>query len=821
MLRLLLVLLLALALYFPKIVFAHSQTQIIEMSPEGLKPNSVTVDQNSTIIFLNKDKDSRWPASNIHPTHELYSEFDPKKPIKPGESWPFKPKKVGTWKYHDHILPHIRGTIVVIAEEGGDKESNISFLEKIKNFFAEFITNLKSKFKFGTEYQVLPEESFTKLSAREQISVIQKLAKESEGKEAWIYIKDVFRGEPGSSGNIHDLAHLAGSLIYRNQGLKGLGKCSSEFAFGCYHGFLDAAFSESLDLLPEAHTACSDLGPNNSGPVASCIHGIGHGIASFHSAKDLKKSLSSCRKLTSGQEFCFDGVFMEFVRSASASFFKKDDPLYPCNMLEKEFAYTYSFACGRNQPSLLMGRFKMGFDEVIGVCLSSSSTPFKEGCFDALGFSLAATADVDTIVGGCQKIGIEEFVSRCIKSAAGELVFQEVPSWEEKSEAVCNAKEFVRDECLKHIYRLVSEYGKVKEINFTPIRERKNADLYLRRQLKTCYDMDGRDGCYKQAADVLYSEFGLSETLNLLKTNEQHKEVYARCHEVTHYLSRSEYEKQGSIAKVYSQCDSTCHGGCYHGTLEAYLKEKNLTGEKLAKEFARVCGKESDYQKPLEFNECLHGLGHAAMFVTEMELKESLELCDALGELRSRERCYTGVFMENSSSSTSFDHASIYIKADDPFYPCNSLEEKYLGLCWQYQSSYFAIISSQDWVKVADLCLQIPEKYQDRCFRTIGTNQVGFTPSLLVMKEDCDLMPSISFQNICVAGVISSLSYRFVGNSQKMSEFCSLVNLENKESCFRQMGTSLLDWSVDKALAKKECSKISDSQAVSWCMSAI
>jgi hypothetical protein len=209
------------------------------------------------------------------------------------------------------------------------------------------------------------------------------------------------------------------------------------------------------------------------------------------------------------------------------------------------------------------------------------------------------------------------------------------------------------------------------------------------------------------------------------------------------------------------------------------------------------------------------------MFVTEMELFESLKLCDTLPDQQHKERCYTGVFMENSSSSTSFDHASIYIKKDDPFYPCNSLEEKYLAFCWQYQSSYFSIISNQDWVKVANLCLQIPAKYQDRCFRTIGTNQVGFTPSLLVMKEDCGLIPSLHFENICVEGVISSLSYRFVGDSQKMSEFCSLVNSENKESCYRQMGTSLLDWSVDKALAKKECNKIPDLHAISWCMSAI
>ena len=114
-----------------------------------------------------------------------------------------------------------------------------------------------------------------------------------------------------------------------------------------------------------------------------------------------------------------------------------------------------------------------------------------------------------------------------------------------------------------------------------------------------------------------------------------------------------------------------------------YLKEKkNKVGENIADLFPRVCGKAEDYQKPIEFNECLHGMGHAAMFITDMELLESLSLCDTFSEQRHIERCYSGVFMENSSSSTSFDHVSKYIRKDDPFYPCNSIKEKYQSLCW-------------------------------------------------------------------------------------------------------------------------------------------
>lgn len=802
-------------------------------------PDSVTIDQNSTVIFLNKDSNLHWPASNIHPTHELYPEFDPKKPIRPNESWSLKPTKVGEWKYHDHLSPHVRGVLKVTAEnttvtkkeiKNTDKEENTNFIESIKGALDSIWTQIEKIFSTNTkpakQKNLLAIDKFYKLEPDQQVNAVQEMAKNGGGESAWQYIKNAFKGQGGSSGNIHDLAHLAGGLIYEEKNFEGLGDCSADFAFGCYHGFLDNAFAKSLDSLNLAEEACLKLSPKNatdvSGPSASCIHGIGHGVASFYSTNDLKTSLKTCRRLTVGQEYCFDGVFMEFVRNAKDSFFKRDDPLYPCNQLEREFGYAYSFACGRNQPSLLMGRSKIGFDEVVSVCLTSSSKPFKQACFDSLGFSLAAQVDIEKVIGGCQKIGVGEYVSRCLKAAAGEMVFQEVPGWLEKSQQVCDADTERRDECSAHVERIISEYGRKRDFNFAPPESGESLSLYLRNQMKVCYGINGRDGCYKQIAQVLHNQFGLASTLSLLRQNEQYPEVYARCHEVTHYLSRNEYDKQKSIAKVYAQCDSTCHGGCYHGTLEAYLKkQESKPGFNINTDFSKICGKEEDYQKPLEFYECLHGLGHAAMFVTEMELMESLKLCDTLGNQEFKEKCYTGVFMENSSSSTSFDHKSIYIKEDDPFYPCNILVEKHQPMCWQYQSSYFSIINNQDWKKVADMCLQIPSQYQDRCFRTIGTNQVGFTSSLKTMKEDCDLMPNANFKNVCVTGVISSLSYRFVGDTEKMIDFCSLVDPSDKEKCYKQIGTSILDWNKDIEIAKKECSKIPNPQGISWCASEI
>ena len=436
---------------FPGNTSAHSQVAVIEMVPEGFVPSEITIDEKSSVIFINKDTEPRWPASNVHPTHDLYPEFDPKKNVNPGESWAFKLTKAGEWKFHDHNFPHMRGVLNVIEEPGfttGKKIELPAFVTKFTNAVGNFFSKIKNLFARKTvnpdssvQAQLPNQEGFKKLSYDIQSKELEKIAHDNGAPKVWKYVKDVFKGEGGSTGAIHDLAHLSGLLIYEKNGFEGIKDCSSHFAFGCYHGFLDTAFSKNLDHLLDAQNACLKLGPTNSGPVASCIHGIGHGVASFYATNDLEKALVTCRKLTSGNEYCFDGVFMEFVRSAPVSFFKSDDPYYPCNSLEKKYGYSYSSSCGRNQSSLLMSRFNMRFDQVVGICLSSTSKPFKESCFDALGFSLASSGDVNPIIAGCQKMQMPEYINKCAKAAAGELVFQEIPGWPEKSKEVCNAFE--------------------------------------------------------------------------------------------------------------------------------------------------------------------------------------------------------------------------------------------------------------------------------------------------------------------------------------------------------------------------------------------
>jgi plastocyanin len=86
---------------------------IIIRTPSGYEPKEVTIKKGDIVLWKNESTEYHWPASDLHPTHAVYPEFDPLMPIAPGEEWKFKFDEVGEWKYHDHIRANKVGTIIV------------------------------------------------------------------------------------------------------------------------------------------------------------------------------------------------------------------------------------------------------------------------------------------------------------------------------------------------------------------------------------------------------------------------------------------------------------------------------------------------------------------------------------------------------------------------------------------------------------------------------------------------------------------------------------------------------------------------------------
>lgn len=433
---------------------AFAKTVTVVMSEEGFLPREVTVEQNDTITFVNNDKVSRWPASNLHPTHSIYSQFDPKRPIRPNESWSFRPDRPGTWKYHDHLLPHKKGVLIVLAEKGEKKTTRVSLMQFIKTFFANIMAVFHKEETREVKNRSIRD--FLRLSQAEQINILDKKM-ESEGVESvWKFVVSLYSGK-GELRNAHDLAHFVGGKIYENKGLLGLSICSPSFAFGCYHGFTESAFTKGLGDLYAIEKGCESVGKVHSGPWASCIHGIGHGIATYFDTSDLPSALLTCDRLSNGQTYCFDGVFMEFATNAPKSVYGTAlTPLYPCTSLEEK----YKQACARQQPIVMSKLFGMDLKTIASVCAKAERT-IQFYCIDAIGLTVGqrSSGDPNRITEECNHISQLSDRVQCVSAAAGEVVFQKYDGWETKSFAACaTLPTSLQPSCQKRVEEVIASY---------------------------------------------------------------------------------------------------------------------------------------------------------------------------------------------------------------------------------------------------------------------------------------------------------------------------------------------------------------------------
>ncbi len=87
---------------------------VIKMGDDSYTPQNIQIKKGSTVRFVNEASSLRWPASDLHPSHLIFPEFDPREPVGKGNTWEYTFDKVGSWSYHDHLAPYITGTIKVI-----------------------------------------------------------------------------------------------------------------------------------------------------------------------------------------------------------------------------------------------------------------------------------------------------------------------------------------------------------------------------------------------------------------------------------------------------------------------------------------------------------------------------------------------------------------------------------------------------------------------------------------------------------------------------------------------------------------------------------
>lgn len=80
---------------------------------EDFTPKKISIKKGQTVKFINNSDRKMWVASNDHPMHLIYPEFDQKEITLRGSVYEFKFEKTGNWDYHNHLVSSHGGTIEV------------------------------------------------------------------------------------------------------------------------------------------------------------------------------------------------------------------------------------------------------------------------------------------------------------------------------------------------------------------------------------------------------------------------------------------------------------------------------------------------------------------------------------------------------------------------------------------------------------------------------------------------------------------------------------------------------------------------------------
>ena len=239
----------------------EGQAHAITLTQSGFVPQSITIAKGDTVVFMSSREKLFWPASDLHPTHEIYAEFDSKEPIEPDKSWSFIFNRAGTWNFHDHLDSYFRGTIEVTDSARAKLETaTVINFDHACGDTADMTENLQCWQK-----------------------TIQNQLQGNNVDNAFAALDAFTKQNPAQLGDCHGLAHEIGEQAFRlfNQRKDfALSPKTSYCGYGFYHGFMETLVHTTNDMT-QARAFCDYADKKLKYFIAdaggACIHGIGHG----------------------------------------------------------------------------------------------------------------------------------------------------------------------------------------------------------------------------------------------------------------------------------------------------------------------------------------------------------------------------------------------------------------------------------------------------------------------------------------------------------------------------------------------------------------
>ncbi len=305
--------------------------------------------------------------------------------------------------------------------------------------------------------------------------------------------------------------------------------------------------------------------------------------------------------------------------------------------------------------------------------------------------------------------------------------------------------------------------------------------------LKSCLERRNGAECLDKLFREALKTHTTSEALQQIQSFiDDDAEIRRDCHPIVHAIGRETYRIKRTIHDSFSACDQTCHSGCYHGSVERFLRGENIYSQvnkhpsraELQQKAAIACDPNT---APRFRFQCLHGLGHALLFFSGYKLVSSLEVCDALPDDWARTSCYGGVFMENVFNATPERRD---LSPVDFHYPCTKIDKKYRAECYLMQTSRMTEMGVPT-ERIFDECRKA-EEFREPCMISAGRDlsndvRLGNTHATAATCERVGDEGRLA----CMHGVI----YALIDNTwdgRYALPFCDALRQEGDQTaCFR------------------------------------
>lgn len=289
--------------------------------------------------------------------------------------------------------------------------------------------------------------------------------------------------------------------------------------------------------------------------------------------------------------------------------------------------------------------------------------------------------------------------------------------------------------------------------------------------------------CLEQHYQIVTQQQGAAVAFMQLKAAyNTDPNIKAYCHQLTHAIGRTEADIVGDVDQAYAQGDNFCWSGYYHGVMESIVLR--IGKPKLAAALPTICAK-IRAQRSYSFYHynCVHGLGHGIMAVTSSDLFKSLSMCDLLNDSWEQESCYGGVFMENEMDEVNPDHSTVYLKVDQPMYPCTAVAEKYKEQCYLTQTSHALRVANEDFRTVFNECAAVEAAYVNTCYQSLGRDASGNTSSDIAgTKTNCLYGPTEEARLNCVVGAVKDF-VSYYHNDTQANGFCRALDATLQATC--------------------------------------